>query len=163
MKWKQRVIFCGITALFVCSVVFLLQALPQVKVSSLGLGSNGRFLQYGENTAHMSAVRKRLNKSNYTSDDFSPEKWDPELISGFHNGQNKPARINVEPLKSYSSEFVNYTDSDVDQLLKKLQMLNSEIYNFNKLKKMSYQQLIENYNAGIKKGKYLAAYRTYEG
>lgn len=163
MKWKQRVIFCGITALFVCSVVFLLQALPQVKVSSLGLGNSGRFLQYGENTAHMSAVRKRLNKSNYTSDDFSPEKGDPELLRGFPIRQHEQMRINVEPLKTYSSEYVNYTDRDVDQLLRKLQMLNSEIYNFNKLKKMSYQQLIENYNAGIKKGKYLAAYRTYDG
>ena len=165
MKWKQRVIFCGITALFVCSVVFLLQALPQIKVHSLNLSANGKFLQYGvENTAHMSAVRKRLNKSNYTSDDFSPEKGDSELFRGIHSGRSGETKNNKETMKFYeSSEFVNYTDTDVDYLLQKLQNLNKELYNFDKLRQMTYEELINNYNRGIKKGKYLPAYRTYEG
>lgn len=164
MKWKQRILFCGITTLFVCSVVFLLQALPQVKVSSFRLTNSGRYMNYGENTAHMSAIRKRLNKSNYTSDDFSPEKGDPNLLQGFQGGQVGGIRNSVQPLQFYpSANFVNYTDKDVDYLLKKLQSINKEIYNFEKLRKMSYSQLIENYHDSIKKGKYLSAYRTYEG
>lgn len=164
MKWKQRVVFCGITALFVCSVVFLLQALPQVKVSSLGLTGNGKFLHYGDNTAHMSAIRKRLNKSNYTSEDFSPEKGDADINRAFQARRASETRKNKDTMKFYSSsDFVNYTDSDVDYLLRKLENLNKEIYNFNKLRKMTYEQLIENYKHGVKKGAYLPAYKTYEG
>jgi hypothetical protein len=42
-----------------------------------------------------------------------------------------------------------------------LENLNKEIYNFNKLRKMTYEQLIENYKHGVKKGAYLPAYKTY--
>lgn len=170
MKLRQRVVLTcfGFTAL---SVLYLLvetvynlspDRLPDFLKNSL---SNVRREYDG---SHISAIRKRLNKSNYTSDDFSPEgggEKTPGEGANLHSMDDRPPRGGgIGGLVSPLIMKINETDSEVDTLLTKLQSFNNHKYNFDRLRTVPYKEYLITLRKRIrKKGSFLEAYRTFIG
>ncbi|KAK3089025.1 hypothetical protein FSP39_000214 [Pinctada imbricata] len=113
-----------------------------------------------ESDAHISAIRKRLNKSNYSSDDFSPEGGEEVL-------KFKPAE--EEPLTRRNSGETrtlhgNFTDEEVDLMFRKLQHYNGRMFDFDELRLTPYDSLLWNLKKrNRRRGNYLPAYRNYDG
>ena len=132
---------------------------------------------------HYVICRKRLNKSNYTSENISPElaKGQTE-IKGVPNetvedvkdqsgsvNQENPAFRNPDnklyqsPKSDWTLTF-NKTDEYVDKLLYVLQSSNGLKFNFEKTSKISYYDFLKFQSKRTRrKGPGLPIYRNYNG
>jgi len=158
MKLKQRVVISFAGVVLLCVVFVAFETLPKVpNLLDLSIHKGNPKFYDG---SHISAIRKRLNKSNYSSDDFSPEGGDKfmgeTVVRGIIGKNSGPT--NTEMF------FVNETDSDVDYMLHKLQKYDDSNFDINGMQEISYQKflrILQKQNKG--KGSSLPAYRNLLG
>ena len=156
MKLKYRVCGSVVGVTFICSCMYLLNTLPRIiEYTKPSLHVRKLIPRIVDTDAHFSALRKRLNKSNYTSDEFSPETVEGERERGTSGGrEDKGAR--VEPP-------AKFTDEDVDSMLDKLTRTHPKMFDMEELRVTPYDSVLWNIKKrNHKKGIYLPGYAELE-
>lgn len=103
--------------------------------------------------AHFSALRKRLNKSNYTSDEFSPE-----MVEG-----ERAQSAGREVIKAHDQKPEKFSDDAVDDMLKKLGRTHPKMFDMEELRVTPYESVLWNIKKrNHKKGIYLPGYTDSE-
>lgn len=184
LKIRGAILVCG--ALSFCAIFLTLHQLPTLHDKKSGYPD----AHYGQRSfeepvemPHIFTFRKRLNKSNYTSDNISPEMGKrPMEIKNVGNETNEDAKdlsdsINQEnpnfeqsnqrTIKQPNMEFKNnsnVTNDYVDKLLDTLQTSNGLKFNFEKTKFVTYSNFLKLQSKRTRRrGMGLPIYVNYNG
>ena len=186
MKLRLRgvLVFCG--ALSFCAICLTLSRLPTVherRRTFLPSGNDVRhtFSHDPGEFAHIFTFRKRLNKSNYSSDDISPEMAKRAMevkvndtnedlkYSGSINNEN-PKDTNQRNQRSspfgssVRNSELNLTSGRVDRMLNELQTANGLKFNFEKTRNVPYRNFLKLQSKRIRRrGMGLPIYENYNG
>lgn len=154
MKLKYRMLGSIAGLSFLCSCIYLLNTLPKfIEFNNTSYRVRKLVPRIIDSDAHFSALRKRLNKSNYTSDEFSPETGD---IERGRSGGREDWEIHEEtPAK--------FTDEDVDAMMDKLGRTFPKLFDIEELRVTPYDTVLWNIKKrNRKKGIYLPGYANLE-
>ena len=189
MKLKVRVAILACSALSFCAIFLALNQFPTLydgKLRSYQPRLEQNIDEFVDQP-HFIAFRKRLNKSNYTSENISPEmgKRTAEVKTVLNDTleySNKDisdsAHINPDiheyhtnkgGNKSYNNGYdleypFNETDKYVDKMLYLLQSSNGLKFNFEKTRFVPYKNFIKLQTKRLRrKGMGLPIYRNYRG
>ncbi|OWF45619.1 extracellular serine/threonine protein kinase FAM20C-like [Mizuhopecten yessoensis] len=172
MKLKQRVVITCVGLATLTIFYLLVETVYKINPNRLPTFLKNSLSNVGHeyDGSHISAIRKRLNKSNYTSDDFSPEGGG-DKVSGvgkdtLHSSDDRRSRKDGVEHWAMSPLLlrINNTDSEVDLLLHKLQNYDRRKFDFTKLKPIPYYEYLKTLRKRIKrKGTSLDAFRTFIG
>lgn len=189
MKLKVRVavLSCGILSF--CAIFIAVHELPTLhdrKITLLANYKAGRNFEELEDQPHIFTFRKRLNKSNYTSDNISPELGKrpleintvtnetveddvKEKDDSIQGDEIKLSNDKVSPNSDKSvnvkfSESFNVSDPDVDKLIYVLQTADGVKFGFEKTKEIPYYRILRQIAKRTRpKGFGLPIYRNYYG
>lgn len=188
MKLKLRAAILVCAALSFCAIFLSLHELPTLHDNnSRYLSSKDAKKSFGEpfDMPHIFTYRKRLNKSNYSSDDISPEMGKrPVEIQSVLNETNEDikdqsdsvaqeiqnndndihkARTKPSVHENIVTSF-NVTNEYVDKMLNTLQTSNGLKFNFEKTKLVSYRDFLNLQSKRTRrKGPGLPIYINYSG
>lgn len=190
MKLKVRVAILACTVVSFCAIFVAVNQLPTLHDGKLAIFNSNTYKRTFEEPVdlpHIFTFRKRLNKSNYSSDDISPEMGkramenkasanetsedikDPSDSNNQENRENpnyepsNKSKTNMKKNDDLSSPF-NETDEFVDKLLNFLQSSNGLKFNFEKTKLVPYVNFIKLQSKRIRrKGHGLPIYINYHG
>ncbi|KAL4240460.1 sequence similarity 20 [Mactra antiquata] len=188
MKLKLRAAIVICAALSFCAIFLSLHQLPTLRDSNIQfLQSKDAKRSFEEpvEMPHIFTFRKRLNKSNFTSDDVSPEMGKrPVEIQSVLNDTNEDIKdrsdsMNQESVNNDSNisksrtkpskqetlvTGFNLTNEYVDSMLNKLQTSNGLKFNFEKTKLVSYRDFLNLQSKRTRrKGPGLPIYVNYNG
>lgn len=150
MKLKYRVFGTIVGLSFIGTCMYLLNTLPRI-IEYTKPSSHIRKLipRIVDTEAHFSALRKRLNKSNYTSDEFSPE-----TVEG-----DRAQSAGREVSKAHHQKPEKFSDEAVDSMLKKLGTTHPKMFDMGELRVTPYESVLWNIKKrNHKKGIYLPGY-----
>lgn len=150
MKLKHRVFGSIVGLAFLLTCIYLLQTLPKIiEYTKPSYHVRKLVPRIVDTDAHFSALRKRLNKSNYTSDEFSPEAVEGE------RGQSR----GLEDRKPHEEIPSKFADEDVDSMLQKLGRTHPKMFDMDELRVTPYDTVLWNIKKrSHKKGIYLPGY-----
>lgn len=184
LKIRAAILICG--ALSFCAIFLTLHQLPTLHDNTQrypGADHGRRSFEETENMAHIFTFRKRLNKSNYTSENISPEMGklpleiktlvnetteDVKDQSDSINQENpnfdqRNQRLMKQP-ESDTAENSNITNEYVDKMLYTLQTSNGLKFNFEKTKYVPYKNFLKlQSKRSRRKGMGLPIYVNYNG
>lgn len=167
MKLKQRVVISCV-GVIVCFGFIIVLSIPELNsaVPNFLRNSYKKKLKDEFLGSHISAARKRLNKSNFTSEDFSDGK--DTKYPGDDENENMDALLpdkgNKSPTRKHTAIFSNHTDKDVDNMLISLQQYQKSNFDFDKIRKQPYMTFLKSVRSRSKgKGKPLNAFKNLMG
>ncbi|KAH3872891.1 hypothetical protein DPMN_036114 [Dreissena polymorpha] len=187
LRLRTALFVCG--SLSFCAICLTLSRLPTLhdrKSSFLPNSDTRQIGVYDDNGEfpHIFTFRKRLNKSNYSSDNISPEMAKRALeIKSLANDTNEDMKyqsdsvnqevvhethqvhkmLNSQESHEKNLEF-NFSSSTVDLMLNKLQTSNGLKFNFEKTRLVSYTNFLKLQTHRFRrKGMGLPIYENYNG
>ena len=187
MKLKVRAAILSCAFLSFCAIFIAIHELPTLpdrKVTLLSQYKAGRSFEELEDHPHIFTFRKRLNKSNYTSENISPDidkppavvstvtnetveyiKEKDESIQGDNHFAEEKALHNKESaIEGKANESFNSSDPAVDKLIYLLQTANGLKFGFEKTKDIPYYRILRQIAKRTRrKGIGLPIYRNYYG
>lgn len=189
MKLKVRVAILSCGVLSFCAIFIAINELPTLhdrKISVLAQYKAGRNFEELEDEPHIFTFRKRLNKSNYTSENISPELGKrPVEINTVTNetveDDNKEKDLSIQgedtqlagdkvvsskdiTAKERNGDNFNVSDPYVDKLILRLQTTNGVKFGFDKTKEIPYYRILRQIAKRTRrKGTGLPIYRNYYG
>lgn len=154
MKLKYRVLGSILGLSFIGTCMYLLNTLPRIIEYTKPSPHIRKLIpRIVDTEAHFSALRKRLNKSNYTSDEFSPE-----MVEG-----ERAQSAGREVIKAHDQKPEKFSDDAVDDMLKKLGRTHSKMFDMEELRVTPYESVLWNIKKrNHKKGIYLPGYTDSE-
>ena len=185
LKVRAAILSCGILSF--CAIFIAINELPTLhdkKIHLLSQYKAGRSFEELEDQPHIFTFRKRLNKSNYTSDNISPELGKRPLDFNTATNEtveedvkNKEGSVQEEEINSDKvlssndnivddkiSDDFNVSDPYVDKLIYLLQTANGVKFGFEKAKEIPYYRILRQIGKRTrKKGIGLPIYRNYYG
>lgn len=184
LKIRGAILVCG--ALSFCAIFLTLHQLPALHEKKSGYPDAHyvhRDFQESVEMPHIFTYRKRLNKSNYTSDNISPEMGKrPMEIKNVVNETNEDIKDQSDSINQENPNFdpanqrginqpkrgitnnSNMTNDYVDKLLDTLQTANGLKFNFEKTKLVTYQNFLKLQTKKTRrKGMGLPIYVNYNG
>lgn len=187
LRLRAALVVCG--ALSFCAICLTFNRLPTLHDASFSVftASSQNAKRNFEEPAefpHIFTYRKRLNKSNYSSDNISPEMGkQPMEVKVKYNDTNEdnkyqsdsinqenPNDTNDENQKAKSvsgandANVFNVSNAYVDKLLNMLQTSNGLKFNFEKTRKVPYANFLKLQTQKIRrKGMGLPIYENYNG
>ena len=185
LKVRAAILSCGILSF--CAIFIAINELPTLhdkKRTLLSQYKAGRNFEDLEDQPHIFTFRKRLNKSNYTSDNISPElgkrsvdlntvtnetveddakqKEDSVQEEEINGDKVLPSNDKIEDYRK-SDEF-NVSDHYVDKLIYLLQTADGVKFGFEKAREIPYYRILRQIGKRTrKKGIGLPIYRNYYG
>ena len=188
MKLKVRVAILSCGVLSFCAIFIAIHELPTLhdgKINLLSQYNAGRNFEELEDQPHIFTFRKRLNKSNYTSENISPEQGKrPPEINTVTNETVEDVKEKDESIQRDDTKFAedtvldnkenviddkasdsfNVTDPYVDKLIFLLQTANGLKFGFEKTKDIPYYRILRQIAKRTRrKGIGLPIYRNYYG
>jgi len=186
LRLRTALVVCG--ALSFCAICLTISRLPTVhEHRRVFLPRNDVPRTFSDDTSgefpHIFTYRKRLNKSNYTSDNISPEMAKRALeiktaqndtredmkyqSDGFNDILNETAhetqRTNKLTAFVTNSSF-NISSRYVDKMLNALQTANGLKFNFEKTRKVPYKNFLKLQSKRLRRrGMGLPIYENYNG
>ena len=142
MKYKQRIYLAFVATNIVLIILFLVNYRRETRIV------NGSDIIFSDRQrVHISPRRRKLNKSNISSDIVLSKP--PEEESDW-----------IEISTNNSLGQFSYFDPEVDLLLPKLHNSNNIAFNFTALEQILFEDLVESFDRKIKNKKYLPAFRN---
>lgn len=192
MKLRVRAALAVCGALSFCAICLTFNQLPTLHDASFSVftvsGQNAkRNFEEPADLPHIFTFRKRLNKSNYSSDNISPEmggkrplavqiKYNESLDENKYQSdsinQENPnetndetnQRTNTVTAGSADVNVFNVSNEYVDKLLNMLQTSNGLKFNFEKTRNVPYSNFLKLQSNRIRrKGRGLPIYENYNG
>jgi hypothetical protein len=184
LKIRAAILICG--ALSFCAIFLTLNQLPTLHDRTQrypDIEHGRRNFDETENMAHIFTFRKRLNKSNYTSENISPEMGKRPLeIKTLINETNEDIKDQSDSINQENPNFeqpnqrltkqpdletaenLNITNEYVDKMLYTLQTSNGLKFNFEKTKYVPYKNFLKLQSKRTRrKGMGLPIYINYNG
>lgn len=184
LKIRAAILVCG--TLSFCAIVLTLFQLPTLHDNNsryIDAHNGRRSFEEPDEMPHIFTFRKRLNKSNYTSENISPEMGKrPVEVKGVVNDTNEHSKdqsdsinhenpnvdtSNQRPVKQSSRDTLdsfNVTNEYVDTMLYDLQTSNGLKFNFEKTKFVPYKNFLKLQSKRTRrKGMGLPIYMNYNG
>ena len=190
LRLRAALVVCG--ALSFCAICLTFNRLPTLHEASFSVltasGQNAKpNFQEPAEFPHIITFRKRLNKSNYSSDNISPEmgkralevqvkynetneenKYQSDSINQENpnetNDENQRAKAVTSGPGSSDVSVFNVSNEYVDKLLSMLQTSNGLKFNFEKTSKVPYSNFLKLQSSRIRrKGMGLPIYENYNG
>ena len=187
LKVRAAILSCGILSF--CAIFIAINELPTLhdkKITLLSHYKAGRNFGDLEDQPHIFTFRKRLNKSNYTSENISPELGkrpldfntvtnetvDEDVKNKDDSVQEEEINIKSDKVLSTNDKIADGTISDdfnvsdpyVDKLIYLLQTADGVKFGFEKTKEIPYYRILRQIAKRTRrKGIGLPIYRNYYG
>lgn len=144
MKYKERIL------LF--SLVFVLALINIMNISRWNSMESQNVTNNGTQSVQKSVRQTNLNHSRGAS------VFENQIKNNVSKG-NFPIRVLPTVKTSYSSDFVNYSDPNVDYLLKKLFNFSNVMFDFGELEKIKFEELVDKLHKPVTRRRYLSGLR----
>ena len=185
LKVRAAILSCGILSF--CAIFIAINELPTLhdkKITLLSQYKAGRNFEDLEDQPHIFTFRKRLNKSNYSSDNISPElgkrsvdfntvtnetveddvKQKEDSVQEEEINGDKVLPSNDKIVDDRKSDEFNVSDPYVDKLIYLLQTADGVKFGFEKAREIPYYRILRQIGKRTrKKGIGLPIYRNYYG